>query len=314
MISYERASRYIDLPPEEPIPQGKILENKSWTPSNWPSLGRIHFQNIWLRYTPDAPYALSGISMCIQPGRKVGIVGRTGAGKSSLISALFRLVELESGSLVIDGINTRHVPLKFLRKQISIIPQEPITFAGTIRSNLDPKGEFNDDIIWKAVKSVELEHAVMSMPGGLDARVSEGGSNLSLGQRQLLVLARAIIRENRILIFDEATANVDPQTDAIIQKTIRNQFANYTVLTIAHRLNTVIDTDIVIVMSKGQILEYGPPHYLLNPDEAKEMVENAILAAKQAKMEAQCAGLDSEQTSGDIDNKRLYVKYRLLSC
>lgn len=192
----------------------------------------------------------------------MGVVGRTGAGKSSMIQSLFRLAE-NDGQILIDGIDIGVIGLHDLRKKISIIPQEAICFSESLRFNLDPFEERNDDELWSSLEQVELKTVVQSMPGGLDCRVYDGGSNFSVGQRQLLCLARAILRNNRILILDEATANVDSETDKLIQQTIRRQFANCTVITIAHRLNTIMDSDKVLVIDAGEIVEYDHPFELI---------------------------------------------------
>ncbi|XP_046392416.1 ATP-binding cassette sub-family C member 4-like [Ischnura elegans] len=231
-------------------------------PSNWPSKGEVIFDKLFLKYNPDDPPVLKNLCLVFQPKEKVGIVGRTGAGKSSLISALFRLTDLE-GSVRIDGWETTSMGLHDLRSKISIIPQEPVIFSGIMRKNLDPFDDFPDYILWQALEEVELKEAVEDMAGGLNARMSEGGTNFSVGQRQLVCLARAIIRNNKILILDEATANVDPQMDAIIQTTIRKKFADCTVLTIAHRLHTIMDSDRVLVMDAGRAVEFDHPHILL---------------------------------------------------
>uniref|UniRef100_A0A1B0DAI3 Uncharacterized protein n=1 Tax=Phlebotomus papatasi TaxID=29031 RepID=A0A1B0DAI3_PHLPP len=193
---------------------------------------------------------------------KIGIVGRTGAGKSSIIQALFRLA-FNEGLIEIDGINAETLGLHDLRSKISIIPQDPILFTGTLRHNLDPFEEKKDDEIWSALSQVELKEAVSHLPRGLDSKMSDGGSNFSMGQRQLVCLARAILRDNRILVLDEATANVDPDTDRLIQTTIRDKFAQCTVLTIAHRLHTVMDSDRVLVVDAGRVVEFGHPYDLI---------------------------------------------------
>lgn len=190
------------------------------------------------------------------------MVGRTGAGKSSIIQSIFRLAQNE-GQILIDDVDIGAIGLHDLRKKISIIPQEAILFSGTLRFNLDPFSERKDDELWDALDQVELKSIVSAMSGGLDAKVLDGGSNFSVGQRQLLCLARAILRDNKILIFDEATANVDSNTDKLIQLTIRNNFANCTVITIAHRLNTIMDSDKVLVVDAGEIVEFGHPFELI---------------------------------------------------
>ncbi|XP_008048925.1 multidrug resistance-associated protein 4-like, partial [Carlito syrichta] len=198
---------------------------------------------------------------------QVGIVGRTGAGKSSLIAALFRLSEPE-GKIWIDKILTTEIGLHDLRKKMSIIPQEPVLFTGTMRKNLDPFNEYTDEELWNALKEVQLKEAIEDLPGKMDTELAESGSNFSVGQRQLVCLARAILRKNRILIIDEATANVDPRTDELIQKTIREKFAHCTVLTIAHRLNTIIDSDKIMVLDSGRLKEYDEPYVLLQNNES----------------------------------------------
>lgn len=190
------------------------------------------------------------------------MVGRTGAGKSSLIQSLFRLAENE-GQILIDGIDIGAIGLHDLRKKISIIPQEAILFSETLRFNLDPFGDRTDAELWNALEQVELKTVVQAMPGALDCRVYDGGSNFSVGQRQLLCLARAILRSNKILVLDEATANVDSETDKLIQQTIRRQFADCTVITIAHRLNTIMDSDKVVVIDAGEIVEFDHPFELI---------------------------------------------------
>lgn len=192
-------------------------------------------------------------------------MGRTGAGKSSLISALFRLAPVE-GELRIDDFNTKNLDLPTLRSHISIIPQDPVLFSGTLRYNLDPFEEHNDDILYKALNEVELKDPA-NLINRLENHVMDRGANYSVGQKQLICLARAIVRKNRILMLDEATANVDPQTDALIQKTIRTKFVDCTVLTVAHRLNTIMDSDKVLVMDAGTMVEFDHPHNLLqNPN------------------------------------------------
>ncbi|XP_072935953.1 probable multidrug resistance-associated protein lethal(2)03659 isoform X1 [Epargyreus clarus] len=262
MTSVERIQEYSTIESEPPLES----EPSRKPPPSWPEAGRLEFRRVFLYYTPGEPPVLRDLSLTILPREKVGIVGRTGAGKSSLINALFRLAKIE-GEIIIDGRETSLLGLHELRSQISIIPQEPVLFSGTMRHNLDPFDEYPDHVLWKALEEVELKEAVSELAAGLSSRLAEGGGNFSVGQRQLVCLARAIVRRNRLLVLDEATANVDPQTDALIQTTIRNKFADCTVLTIAHRLHTVMDSDKVLVMDAGQMVEFDHPHILLQkPD------------------------------------------------
>uniref|UniRef100_A0A9L0T494 Multidrug resistance-associated protein 4 n=1 Tax=Equus caballus TaxID=9796 RepID=A0A9L0T494_HORSE len=256
MISVERVIEYTDLEKEAP------WEYQKRPPPSWPHEGVIVFDNVNFTYSLDGPLVLKHLTALIKSGEKVGIVGRTGAGKSSLISALFRLSEPE-GKIWIDKILTTEVGLHDLRKKMSIIPQEPVLFTGTMRKNLDPFNEHTDEELWDALKEVQLKEAVEDLPGKMDTELAEAGSNFSVGQRQLVCLARAILRKNRILIIDEATANVDLRTDELIQKKIREKFAHCTVLTIAHRLNTIIDSDKIMVLDSGRLKEYDEPYVLL---------------------------------------------------
>ncbi|XP_066250934.1 probable multidrug resistance-associated protein lethal(2)03659 [Euwallacea similis] len=255
MTSVERVVEYTEIEQETKGEEKAPLKT-------WPEHGQLEFKSVYLRYATNEPYVLNNLTFKIKSKEKVGIVGRTGAGKSSIIAALFRLADVE-GKIIIDGICTRDIPLKTMRSKISIIPQEPIIFSGTLRSNLDPFGQYPDEAIWNALDEVELKGVVSELKGGLDSIVSESGANFSLGQRQLVCLARAIVHNNKILVLDEATANVDPKTDALIQTTIRKKFADCTVLTIAHRLNTVMDSDKILVMDAGEAIEFDHPHMLL---------------------------------------------------
>ncbi|XP_055638062.1 ATP-binding cassette sub-family C member 4-like [Toxorhynchites rutilus septentrionalis] len=262
MTSVERVIQYTEIPSETDPPK---------VPSaDWPWQGQIEFQNMSLRYDAESEPVLKNLELTIAPTWKVGIVGRTGAGKSSLIGALFRLAPID-GKILIDGIDTGIVCLESLRSKISIIPQDPVLFSATIRYNLDPFDLFDDDALWKAINEVELRSAIP----GLDYMVTESGTNFSVGQRQLICLARAILRNNKILVLDEATANVDPQTDALIQKTIREKFKHCTVLTVAHRLHTVMDSDRMLVMDAGRAREFDAPHVLLQQEGGilRDMVE-----------------------------------------
>ncbi|XP_035301775.1 multidrug resistance-associated protein 4 isoform X2 [Cricetulus griseus] len=260
MISVERVIEYTNLEKEAP------WEYQKRPPPGWPQEGVIVFDNMNFTYSLDGPLVLKHLTALIKSREKVGIVGRTGAGKSSLISALFRLSEPE-GKIWIDKILTTEIGLHDLRKKMSIIPQEPVLFTGTMRKNLDPFNEHTDEELWNALEEVQLKEAIEDLPGKMDTELAESGSNFSVGQRQLVCLARAILKKNRILIIDEATANVDPRTDELIQQKIREKFAQCTVLTIAHRLNTIIDSDKIMVLDSGRLKEYDEPYVLLqNPE------------------------------------------------
>lgn len=261
MTSVERLLEYARLPSEAALETSADAK----PPADWPSKGAVEFEKLSFRYTPEGAFVLRDLQLSIKAEEKIGIVGRTGAGKSSLIQALFRLAELD-GAIRIDGVDIRRLGLHDLRRKISIIPQDPVLFSGTLRFNLDPFAERSDEELWRSLEQVELRPFVASMVGGLDCRMLDGGSNFSVGQRQLVCLARAILRNNRVLILDEATANVDPETDRLIQTTIRSRFHECTVLTIAHRLHTVMDNDRVLVVDAGRAVEFGHPHELLQQE------------------------------------------------
>ncbi|KAJ3294318.1 Multidrug resistance-associated protein 1 [Rhizoclosmatium sp. JEL0117] len=234
---------------------------------SWPVTGSISFCNAEMRYRPDLPPVLSNLTLEIKGGEKIGIVGRTGAGKSSIISALYRLVELSDGTISIDGVDLKTLGLRQLRTSLSIIPQAPILFEGSIRSNIDPLNLHDDGTIWKVLEHASLSEFVASLNDKLDAPVHENGENLSVGQRQLLCLARAMLLRPKILLIDEATASVDIKTDAAIQKALRSSFSGSTILCVAHRLLTIIDYDRVLVLKDGQVSEFDTPDTLLkNPD------------------------------------------------
>ncbi|XP_026524765.1 multidrug resistance-associated protein 4 [Notechis scutatus] len=261
MISVERVMEYTELEQEAPCHTNKR------PPVEWPAEGVIAFDDVNFAYSADSPFVLKHLSALIKSREKVGIVGRTGAGKSSLIAALFRLAEPQ-GRIWIDKYLTSELGLHDLRKKISIIPQEPTLFTGTMRKNLDPFNEYSDEDLWNSLEEVQLKEAIEDLPDKLETQLAESGSNFSVGQRQLVCLARAILKKNKILIIDEATANVDSRTDELIQKTIREKFAQCTVLTIAHRLNTIIDSDRIMVLDLGRLKEYDEPYILLQEKES----------------------------------------------
>ncbi|XP_049867756.1 multidrug resistance-associated protein 1 isoform X1 [Pectinophora gossypiella] len=242
-------------------------QEAAWTVANgpgstWPETGALQLQALTLGYRAGEP-ALRSVTCAVAPRDKIGIVGRTGAGKSTLTLGLFRIVEAMSGKILIDGIDISTLGLHQLRSRITIIPQDPVLFSGTLRTNLDPFGVYTDDDIWRSLEHAHLKAFVKGLQAGLRHEVAEGGENLSVGQRQLVCLARALLRKTPLLVLDEATAAVDLETDELIQKTIRSEFASCTVLTIAHRLNTIMDSTKVMVLDKGQLVEYAPPEQLL---------------------------------------------------
>ncbi|CAI9738032.1 resistance-associated 1 [Octopus vulgaris] len=248
---------------------------------SWPQEGNIDFENFDLRYRPGLELVLKGITCHIKGGEKIGIVGRTGAGKSSLTVSLFRLIEGAGGTIVIDNEPIDKLGLHDLRSRITILPQDPVLFSGSIRMNLDPLNKYTDDQIWQALHVAHLKPFVLALPSQLEYRCIEGGQNLSVGQRQLMCLARSVLKKTRILVLDEATAAVDMDTDDLIQKTIRNEFKNTTILAIAHRLNTILDYDKVMVLDAGKLVEFGKPEALLkDPDSLfYGMVKDAGLQA-----------------------------------
>nr|XP_025746236.1 multidrug resistance-associated protein 7 isoform X2 [Callorhinus ursinus] len=252
LVSVERLEEYsCDLPQE---PQGQLPR----LGIGWLTQGSVEFQDVVLVYRPGLPNALDGVTFRVQPGEKLGIVGRTGSGKSSLLLVLFRLLEPSSGRVLLDGVDTSQLELAELRSQLAVIPQEPFLFSGTVRENLDPRGLHEDRALWQALEQCHLSDVIMSM-GGLGGELSEGGRSLSLGQRQLLCLARALLTDAKILCIDEATASVDQKTDQLLQQTICKRFANKTVLTIAHRLNTILNSDRVLVLQAGRVVELDSP-------------------------------------------------------
>ncbi|KAL8091101.1 ABC transporter C family member 12-like isoform X1 [Apium graveolens] len=276
--SVERVGTYIDLPSEALT----VIETNR-PPPGWPSHGSIIFEDVVFRYRPELPPVLHGLSFTISPGEKVGIVGRTGAGKSSMLNALFRIVELDKGRIMIDYCDVAKFGLADLRKVLCIIPQMPVLFSGTVRFNLDPFNEHNDADIWEALDRAHLKDVIMNYTHGLEAKISEGGENFSVGQMQLLSLARALLRRSKILVLDEATAAVDVSTDALIQNTVREEFKTCTMLIIAHRLNTIIDSDKILVLDAGQVREYDAPEKLLSNETGafSKMIQSTGVANAQ---------------------------------
>ncbi|XP_073096660.1 ATP-binding cassette sub-family C member 2 [Manis javanica] len=270
IVAVERINEYIKVENEAPWVTDKR------PPAGWPSKGEIQFSDYQVRYRPELDLVLKGITCNMRSAEKIGVVGRTGAGKSSLTNGLFRILEAEGGQITIDGVDIASIGLHDLREKLTIIPQEPILFSGSLRMNLDPFSSYSDEEIWRALELAHLQSFVAGLQLGLSHEVAEAGDNLSIGQRQLLCLARALLRKSKILIMDEATAAVDLETDRLIQMTIQNEFSHCTTITIAHRLHTIMDSDKVMVLDNGKIVEYGSPEELLkNPGPFYYMAKEA---------------------------------------
>ncbi|XP_044005682.1 multidrug resistance-associated protein 1-like [Aphidius gifuensis] len=259
IVAVERIKEYSDIPQEETLKKNQT----TIVDDSWPSNGYIEFCNLSLRYRDGLDLVLKELSFVINGNEKIGIIGRTGSGKSSLTLALFRIIEAASGKILIDGIDISKLSLSKLRSKLTIIPQDPVLFGGSLRMNLDPFDIHEDEAIWTALERSHLKSFVTNLPDKLHHEISEGGDNLSTGQRQLICLARALLRKTKILILDEATAGVDFETDDLIQQTIKNEFSDCTIITIAHRLNTIIDSDRVMVLDKGSIVEFDCPDKLM---------------------------------------------------
>lgn len=298
MNSVERLQEYeaVDQEPPAEIPETK-------PDSSWPTAGEIDVQDVSLRYAPELPRVIKNVSFHVKSCNKIGIVGRTGAGKSTIITAFFRFLDLESGQITIDGVDISKIGLSDLRQAITIIPQDPTLFTGTVRSNLDPFDQYTDEQIFEALTRVNLitrgERAGVKVstttttttPGtsaaapvdnqnkflDLLSAVTEGGNNLSQGQRQLMCLARSLLRSPKVILLDEATASIDYESDALIQQTIRDEFSSSTILTIAHRLRSIIDYDRILVMDAGRVVEYDDPYVLIANTESlfHSMCENS---------------------------------------
>jgi ABC-type multidrug transport system fused ATPase/permease subunit len=274
MTSAERVMEYLDIEPEpttvrrpedsdgdspQPSPPSPI-------PPTWPAQGVVEFKKVWMQYR-DNPPVLRGISFVSRAGERIGICGRTGAGKSSLMTALFRVAPMRQGQgqILLDGLDIQSVPLQRLRSSLAIIPQDPVLFTGSIRFQLDPFGQYSDAAVWAALEQVNMAAFVRASDEKLGETVLEGGENLSQGQRQLICIARALLRKARVMVMDEGTSAVDPQTDELIQKVLKESATREgtTVLTIAHRLDTIVDFDRILVLGSGEVLEFDSPQRLL---------------------------------------------------
>ena len=271
MSSVERLEHYSkQLPQEdEAIKDYSNYADKDKPSESWPEEGRIDIDHVSLRYREGLNLAIRNVTMKIESGEKVGVIGRTGSGKSTLMVALLRLVELAEGKIKIDDIDVQTVGLDQLRSVVTIIPQDSVLFSGTIRFNLDPFDQYSETQLWEALEKSNMKQFVLEIEGGLDSNVSEYGENLSAGQRQLICLTRALLRNSKILILDEASSSLDPETDRLIQDSIRKHLKHATILTIAHRLSTLADYDKILVMENGTIVEYGTPKHLLERSNSK---------------------------------------------
>ena len=259
MTSAERVMTYTNLDPEPGY------EASAETADSWPQQGALEVEDMSLVYVSGAPRVLKNVSFSVKAKEKVGIAGRTGAGKSSLVAALFRMPE-PRGKILIDGVEVGSLSLQSARRAMAVITQDPILFSGSLRKNLDPFSQFTDADLWSALEEVQLKPLVQKLQGQLEFVLRESGSNFSVGERQLLCLARALLQKSKIIIMDEATANVDFRTDRLIQEVIRHKFRDCTVLTIAHRLNTIVDYDKVLVLDGGKVAEFDKPDVLLQKE------------------------------------------------
>ncbi|XP_072140645.1 ATP-binding cassette sub-family C member 3-like [Dermacentor andersoni] len=266
-VCFERDLEYTELPAEsecQPVTEKFTLLVAPTLGDTWPSEGLVEFEKYSASYRTEVlPDVLKGVTFVVEPKEKVGVVGRTGAGKSSLVLALLRVLKASQGRILIDGVDVSTVPLRRLRSAVTVIPQDPTLVRGSLRDNLDPTRSHTDEQLWRALRQAHLSDLVAGRQEGLLIETGDGGSNLSVGQRQLVCLARALLRGPKILVLDEATSQMDGDTDRLIQATLRDAFAQCTVIAIAHRIHTVLDYDKILVMADGTVLEYGPVKKLL---------------------------------------------------
>ncbi|VAI70502.1 unnamed protein product [Triticum turgidum subsp. durum] len=291
IISVERVNQYMDIPSEA----AEVIEENRPAP-DWPQVGSVELKDLKIRYMEDTPLVLHGITCKFQGRDKIGIVGRTGSGKTTLIGALFHLVEPAEGDIIIDSVNISKIGLHDLRSRLGIIPQDPTLFQGTVRYNLDPLGQFLDQLIWEVLDKYQLLEAVREKEQGLDSLVAKDGSNWSMSQRKLFCLGRTLLKRCRILVLDEATASIDNATDAVLQKTIQSEFKHCTVITVAHRIPTVMGCDMVLAISDGKVVEYDKPMKLMETEGSlfRELVNEYCFPGDMLELvsEKGYAGLD----------------------
>ncbi|XP_028395271.1 ATP-binding cassette sub-family C member 9-like [Dendronephthya gigantea] len=271
MNAVERVDHYSNID-NEPSPKDADIKPGE----KWPEKGEIGLRDLTLAYAHELPPAIKDVSVDIKAGEKIGVCGRTGSGKSTVTLGLFRMLEHFEGHIIIDGIDISQMSLRALRSRLAIIPQDPILFQGTVRFNLDPRGVHEDDALWHVLEVAQLKNAIAALSGGLEGVIVEGGENLSVGQRQLFCLARALLVKSRVLVMDEATANVDLETDKLIQEVVRSAFKEFTILTIAHRIDTILDSDRIMVLDQGRLIEWDAPEKLLAN---KESVFSSLVKA-----------------------------------
>ena len=308
MVSVERVDEYTKLPSEEStgaLAQHGVIEEP---PKEWPAHGALRFEKLEMRYRPELPLVLKGVSFAVNPGHKVGICGRTGSGKSSLLVALWRLCEPSGGSIWLDGVDISTISLQRLRSSVTCIPQDPVLFSGTIRYNLDPFDQYTDDKLWYALEHAQCKDFISAQGLGLDAPVEEFGGNYSAGQRQMLCLARALLRDSKVVCLDEATASVDTETDAAMQKVIGEEFQSCTILTIAHRIITIIENDQVVCLEAGNIVAMDSPSAMLADSHsifAQLVAETGSASAKNLKDLADAAEAARQRNLRDISRTHL---------
>ena len=259
MIGYERCIEYTKCPSEAPLKNP--IDNKL---DNWPNLGKIEFVNFSVKYRPNTEIVLKNLNFVIQGKEKVGIVGRTGRGKSTITLCLFRILEATEGKILIDDVDISKLGLEILRHNLTIIPQDPALMEGSLRYNIDPLEKSDDNEIIKVMEKIGFDYIIKRDKQGLNQEIAEGGSNLSVGEKQLICITRAILRKSKIIIMDEATASIDYKTEEIIQKAVSEILNDSTFITIAHRIKTILNYDRILTLDNGKIVDFDTPKNLLN--------------------------------------------------